>query len=265
MHNLIKTFACLLLLFPALVLGDFDHATWDSLLKEHVRVIDGGIATQVDYSGMLAERVLLQSYLAELAAVPRGTFEGWSEPDQLAFLINAYNAWTVEVILREYPEIDSIRDIGFFLSSAWNQDFARLFGEPVTLDEIEHGMIRGWDRYREPRIHFAVNCAAIGCPALRAEAYVGERLESQLQDSARKFLSDRSRNYFDDGRMYISSIFDWYEEDFEKGWGGINSVAGFLASYGTELELDSATVARLRAQNIRIRHLSYDWGLNDTP
>lgn len=265
MHHSFKTFIGMLLLLPALALGDFDHGAWDSLLGEHVRVLDGGSATQVDYSAMQSDRELLKAYLAELAAVPRGTFEGWSEPDQLAFLINAYNAWTVEVILSEYPRINSIRDIGFLFSSAWNQDFARLFGEPVTLDEIEHGMIRGWDRYQEPRIHFAVNCAAIGCPALRAEAYVGDRLEQQLEDSTEKFLADRTRNYYDNGRMYISSIFDWYEEDFEKGWGGIDSVAEFLAQYANELDLDAATETQLRARNIRVRHLKYDWGLNDVP
>lgn len=254
-----------ILLLPVVALADFDHAFWNRLLQEHVVVQEGGRATQVDYAGMEADRAILQSYLAEVSAVPRETFEVWDASSQLAFLINAYNAWTVEVVLGEYPDIDSIRDIGFILSSAWNQDFARLFGEPVTLDEIEHDMIRGWGIYNEPRIHFAVNCAAIGCPALRSEAYEGARLEEQLDDSTRSFLSDRSRNYYDNGRMYVSSIFDWYEEDFEKGWGGIDSVAQFLARYPNELGLDAATAEKLREGDIRIRHLRYDWGLNDTP
>ena len=86
----------------------------------------------------------------------------------------------------------------------------------------------------------------------------------QLEDSTKKFLADRSRNYFDNGRMYISSIFDWYEEDFEQGWGGIDSVAEFLAGYAAELEIDAATTSQLRADDIRIRHLKYDWDLNDT-
>jgi hypothetical protein len=264
LHHLLKTFACMLLLLPVHAQADFDHAAWDGLLKEHVRVIDGGIATQLDYSGMAADRVVLKAYLAEAAQVPRSTFDSWSIAAQLAFLINVYNASTVDLILKEYPDIDSIRDIGFFLSSAWNQDFVSLFGEQVTLDEIEHDMIRGWDRYNEPRIHFAVNCAAIGCPALRGEAFVSEKLEMQLEDSTKKFLSDRSRNYFDNGRMYVSSIFDWYEEDFEKGWGGIDSVAEFLAGYAAELDVDATTAGQLRADDIRIRHLKYDWSLNDT-
>lgn len=260
---MLKKFGFLLSLLPFSVHADFDHGEWDSLLREHVRVIDGGIATQVDYSAMAADRSVLKAYLGEVAAIPRSTFDSWPLADQLAFLINAYNAWTVEVILSEYPDINSIRDIGFFLSSAWNQDFASLFGEPVTLDEIEHDMIRGWGLYQEPRIHFAVNCAAIGCPALRAEAFVGEDLEAQLEDSTKKFLADRSRNYFDNGRMYISSIFDWYEEDFEMGWGGIDSVSEFLAGYALELDIDTATASKLRSGDMRIRHLRYEWGLND--
>lgn len=263
MQHLLRIFACMILLLPAYASADFDHGEWDGLLREHVRVQDGGIATQLDYSGMATDRPVLKTYLAGAAMVPRSTFDSWSTAAQLAFLINVYNASTVDVILEEYPNIDSIKDIGFLFSSAWNQKFASLFGEPVTLDEIEHGMIRGWERYHEPRIHFAVNCAAIGCPALRGEAFVSDKLELQLEDSTKKFLADRSRNYFDNGRMNISSIFDWYEEDFEKGWRGIDSVAEFLAGYATELEVDAATENRLRANDIRIRYLRYDWGLND--
>ena len=253
----------MLLLLSVHALADFDHAEWDGLLQKHVRVQGGGIATQLDYSGLAADRVELKAYLAEVAKVPRSTFDSWPNAAQLAFLINVYNASTADVILEEYPNIDSIRDIGFLFSSAWNKKFASLFGELVTLDEIEHGMIRGSGRYQEPRIHFAVNCAAIGCPALRAEAFVSDKLEMQLEDSTKKFLADRSRNYYDNDRIYISRIFDWYREDFEKGWGGIDSVAAFLAKYAAELDIDDAIASQLRADDIRIRHLRYDWGLND--
>ncbi len=265
MKQLLKKVVFALLLLPASVFAEFDHSQWDRLLNKHVHVQGGGSATQVDYLGMFADRSSLKAYLAKVSAVPRETFDSWALPEQLAFLINAYNAWTVEIILGEYPGVDSIRDIGFLFSSAWNQDLARLFDEPVTLDEIEHGMIRGWGRYNEPRNHFAVNCAAAGCPALRNEAYTGEKLEAQLEDSTRSFLSDRSRNYYDNGSMYVSSIFDWYEEDFEQGWGGVNSVGEFLARYASELGLDAETTQRLRTGKIRIRYLRYDWSLNDTP
>lgn len=264
MHPLVRTLALALILLPGGVFADFDHGDWDALLGRNVVERDGGVATGVDYSGMAADRTLLRAYLSKLAAVPRASFDGWTTAAQLAFLINAYNAWTVDLILEDYPDIDSIRDIGFLFSSAWNQDVASLFGEPLTLDEIEHEMIRGWDRYREPRIHFAVNCAAIGCPALRAEAYTGEKLELQLDEATRLFLSDRSRNYYENGRLYISSIFDWYAEDFEKGWGGVESVAEFLSNYPDALGMDADTAARLGRGDIRLRHLRYDWGLNDT-
>ena len=98
-------------------------------------------------------------------------------------------------------------------------------------------MIREWGIYNEPRIRFAVNCPAIGCPFLRAEAYIPERLEEQLEDNTKLFLADKSRNYFDNGQLYISSIFDWYADDFEKGWERINSVSQFLYSYAKELNL----------------------------
>jgi len=261
----LKLFCFALLLLPVSALAEFDHSQWDSLLRKHVKVQGAGVATQLDYAGMAGDQAQLSAYLAALAAVDRPSFEVWDTASQLAFLINTYNALTVDLILDDYPDIDSIRDIGFLLSSAWNQDIASLFREPVTLDEIEHEMIRGWDRYKEPRIHFAVNCAAIGCPALRNEAYVSDRLERQLEESTKLFLSDRSRNYFDNGRLYVSSIFDWYEEDFERGWGGIDSVAEFLANYPSELGLDGQTVDSLRAGNLRIRYLRYDWDLNDVP
>ena len=157
MKNPLKLFCLVLLLLPVSALAEFDHSQWDSLLRKHIKVQGAGVATQLDYAGMAGDQAQLSAYLATVTAVDRPSFESWNTASQLAFLINAYNALTVDLILKDYPDIDSIRDIGFLLSSAWNQDIASLFGEPVTLDEIEHEMIRGWDRYKEPRIHFAVN------------------------------------------------------------------------------------------------------------
>lgn len=242
--------------------GQFDHNAWDNLLKTHVEKINGGQATQVNYGGMLRDRGQLRAYLDQLADISREEFDRWSHEDQLAFLINTYNACTVELILTEYPDIRTIRQIGFFPFSAWRRDIVELFGDEMSLDDVEHGMIRGWGIYNEPRIHFAVNCAAIGCPALRAEAYVGSRLEEQLEDNTKLFLMDRSRNYFENNQVYISSIFDWYEEDFEQGWQGVNSVGEFLSRYGSELGIPQSYLGRLRQNQIPIRHLDYDWDLN---
>ena len=248
---------------PFSVLAQFDHAAWDGLLKEHLLLIDEGRVTQVDYANMERDRSQLQTYLAQIAAVDRATFEAWSEDEQLAFLINTYNAWTVELILSEYP-LGSIRSIGFLPGSAWRRNIVSLFGEQVSLDDVEHGMIRGWGLYKEPRIHFAVNCAAIGCPALRAEAYDGDRLQQQLEENTRLFLADQQRNHFDGNTLYISRIFDWYEEDFQQGWGGVNSVQEFLAQYSDALGLSVDKRTALLSGEIRLRYLRYNWGLNDS-
>jgi len=243
----------------------FDHEIWDQLLNQHVAVIDQGKATQVDYQGLVSARARLVQYLESLATVSRSQFDNWTADEQLAFLINTYNAWTIELVLTEYPDLESIKDLGFLFRSPWAKKFIPLFGEQVSLDEIEHNMIRGWDRYREPRIHFAVNCAAIGCPALRAEAYQAEQLEQQLEDSTQRFLSDRSRNYLDRNTLRVSRIFDWYAEDFERGWLGVNSVGEFLARYADALQIDAATSQNLAAGNVRIRYSDYDWNLNRVP
>lgn len=250
---------------PTVTAADFDHRAWDQLLDEYVQEFDGGQVTAVDYAGITGARSRLTSYLDSLAAVSRPEFDSWAEAEQLAFLINGYNAWTVDLIVSEYSQIDSIRDIGFLPGAAWRRNIVSLFGEQVSLDDVEHGMIRGWDRYQEPRIHFAVNCAAIGCPALRAEAYTGPELESQLEDSTRLFLSDRSRNYIEGDAVYISRIFDWYEEDFEQGWLGVNSVHEFLVRYAEVLGASPEQSAGLRQESLRIRYLDYDWGLNELP
>lgn len=243
--------------------AQIDHGEWDHILEQNVRLLDGGKATQFDYGSMARNRLELKNYLSRISQVSRQDFETWSHSDQLAFLINTYNAATVDLVLTEYPEIDSIKDIGFLFSSPWRQKVIDLFGEQVSLDDIEHGMIRGWGRYNEPRIHFVVNCAAVGCPGLRPEAFVGIKLEQQLEESAELFLSDSSRNYYSAGRLYISSIFNWYEEDFEQGWLGVNSVTEFLTHYTGVMALDADARSAIKKGQIRIRYLRYDWRLNN--
>jgi hypothetical protein len=246
------------------MLSALDHSAWDKLLRENVAVISAGQVTQVDYDGFLNQRSELQKYLASLSEIQKADFDDWDEGRQLAFLINAYNAWTIELVLTRYPNLRSIRQIGLLPISAWRKDIVELFDTKYSLNEIEHGMIRGEGNYNEPRIHFAVNCAAIGCPALRPEAFVGEKLEEQLDESTKLFLADKTRNYPDGGELYISSIFDWYGEDFEKGWEGINSVAQFLHLYSEELRLDEEMKEKLSKNQIKMHYLRYDWNLNRT-
>ena len=162
---------------PKRSFGAFDHNNRDKLLRENVVEINGGESTQVDYEGLLRDRNELKVYLADLAKVKQVEFDGWDKVNQLAFIINTYNAWTIELILTRYPQLRFIRQIALLPFSAWRKNILELFGSNYSLDDIEHRMIREWGIYNEPRIRFAVNCPAIGCPFLRAEAYIPERLE----------------------------------------------------------------------------------------
>lgn len=243
----------------------FDHSGWDALLKRHVVPIRDGRATQVGYAGMRADDAQLERYLAATAAVSRASFDAWSKEEQLAFLINVYNARTVELVLSGYPGIESIKDLGTFFQSPWKRRFIPLLGEKRTLDDIEHGLIRGSERYKDPRVHFAVNCASIGCPALQPGAYTASRLDIQLEDAARHFLSDRTRNRLEGDTLEVSSIFKWYREDFEQGWRGATSLGGFLALYRQALGLDESTAKRLVSGDVDIEFLDYDWRLNRIP
>lgn len=262
LRRLVQSF----LLFAAVILSShaaaFDHAGWDALLKKHVVVLRSGQATQVDYAGFKTDRAALTQYLSATSGVARPDFDKWSKPEQLAFLLNAYNAWTVDLILSAYPDVTSIKDLGSLLQSPWKKRFIHLLGETRSLDDIEHGLIRGSGRYHEPRVHFAANCASIGCPALRPEAYVAERLDGQLEDATQKFLSDRSRNRPEGDALKVSSIFKWYRGDFEQGWRGANSLGGFLALYREAIGLNAESANRLAAGKMDIEFLPYDWRLN---
>ena len=241
------------------------HDEWNSLLKTHVAVIDKGKKNTLNYASMASDRKHLKTYLKNLANISQEEFDSWSRDDQLAFLINAYNAWTVEYILTAWPDIKSIKDLGNFLSSPWSKKFVYLLGDKRSLDNIEQELIRGSENYREPRIHFAVNCASIGCPALRAEAYIGEQLNQQLEEQTRLFLSDRDRNRVTEGVIELSSIFKWYRDDFEKGWQGYASLEQFLLNYSAALEIPEAQKRQLESREAEIKFLSYDWKLNNTP
>jgi hypothetical protein len=248
---------------------DRTHRDWSALLAKHVRLIDEGRGSQVDYAGMAKDRAALKTYLDSLAAVAEADYRQWPKAQRLAFLINAYNAWTVELILGKYPDLKSIKDLGSVFQSPWKRKFVPLFGREVSLDDIEHGMIRAQGEFREfddPRIHAAVNCASIGCPMLRAEAFVGERLDAQMEDAMRRFLADRSRNRFDaaSGRLQVSKIFDWYGKDFEKGLQGFSSLKATFARYADQLADTPETRERIRRGEVRIEFLDYDWRLNDT-
>jgi Protein of unknown function, DUF547 len=244
---------------------DHSHAAWTALLKKHLVLIEGGKASQVRYAGMAADRPALKSYLKALSSVSEASFDGFTKPQQIAFLINAYNAFTVELILTRYPKLASIKDLGNLLRSPWKQKFVPLLGTTVSLDGIEQDRLRARGRYDEPRLHFAVNCASIGCPPLREEAFVAERLDAQLDEQARRFMSDRSRNRWnaDTAKLEVSKIFDWYGGDFKLGHRGITSTAAFFARYAEQLADTPADRETIRSQRAAVAYLDYDWKLND--
>jgi hypothetical protein len=244
---------------------DHSHAAWTQLLKQHVVLLRGGQASQLRYAGMAADRPALKAYLASLSAVTAASFAGFSKPQQMAFLINAYNAFTVELILTRYPDLKSIKDLGSLLSNPWKPKWIPLLGQTLSLDDIEHGRLRERGRYDDPRIHFAVNCASVGCPMLREEAFVAERLDAQLAEQMQRFLSDRTRNRWDAGRgrLAVSKIFDWYGEDFKLGHQGIASLPALFAAHADLLADAPADQARIRAPQVAISFLDYDWALND--
>lgn len=246
---------------------DHSHAAWSALLKKHVVVIADGRASQVRYAGMATDRATLKAYLDSLSAVSAAAFKSYSKAQQMAFLINAYNAYTVELILTRYPQLDSIKDLGSLLQSPWKRKHIALLGSTMSLDGIEHETLRARGRYDDPRIHFAVNCASIGCPPLREEAFTAERLAAQLDEQAQRFMSDRSRNRWNPAkrRLEVSKIFDWYGEDFTLGHQGIASATAFYARHADRLADAPADRDRIRAQSAPVSYLDYDWALNDAP
>ena len=248
---------------------DYSHATFTALLRKHVRLVRGGQTTQVAYAGFLsnggADRAALKVYLDSLSAVVPATFAGWSKAERKAFLINAYNAFTVELILTRYPDLKSIKDLGSLLNSPWKPKWIPLLGAQVSLDDIEHAMLRKRGDYDDPRVHFAVNCASIGCPALREEVFVAARLDAQMVEQTLRFMSDRTRNRFNAqrGRLELSKILDWYGEDFRLGHRGIASLPALAARYAEQLADAPADRERIRAGKLDIAFTDYDWALND--
>ncbi len=245
---------------PAAASFDNTHAAWNRMLAAHVHWNAAGTATTVDYAAFARDRKALTSYMDALASVPEPEYRRWPLAERQAFLINAYNAGTVRLVLTRYPGLASIKDIGGLFGSPWKQDALVLLGKQRTLNFVEHTMLRGARDYADPRIHFAVNCASIGCPALRPEAYLGAKLERQLDDQTRRFLRDRSRNRNDPrAGLRVSKIFDWYHTDFDAHAGGVGA---FLARYAAELELDRATAQRLATGGVTVGFNPYDWRLN---
>ena len=235
---------------PAKAAGGLDEvALWDRLLTAHGR--DGGL----DYAALAQNENELDRYLATVAVADPDLMDG---NRRLAFWINAYNAVVAKLVLDRYPGLESVRDVdGFFDELTY-----RVAGEDRTLDAIETAARDLGD----PRVHFAVVCASTSCPDLRAEAFVADRLDTQLEEQTVAFLADAQKGLRLDerqGDLYLSSIFKWYAGDFT---GGSTVVAFF--SRGKVVEwllphLPAGLAARVEAADPSVRYLDYDWSLND--
>lgn len=252
----------------------YNPATFDTVLADFVQ--DG----RVDYTALKAGRETLDRFLAQVAGVSAEQFGAWPETERIAYLINAYNAYVLETVIDHYP----IEGSGFWKKITHPKRFAfprnsirhidgvfdriehTVAGREMTLDEIEHGTLRA--EYDEPRIHFALVCAAVSCPPLREEAYRGDRLDAQLDDQARRFLNDPRLNRFEiEGRrVFLSKVFDWFGDDFsafaaESDYAGgekLRGVLGFVKRYVLGRVADF-----LETGEYEVRFLDYDWTLND--
>jgi hypothetical protein len=225
------------------------HSDYDALLRAHVT--DEGL---VDYDAFQADPSFAQ-YLDRLA---RTDLSGLPDAERLAFWINAYNAYTIQLV-NAHGERRSIRNIGKTMGigkGPWQQPIVRAAGQVYDLDHVEHEIIR--KQFREPRIHFALVCGALGCPRLRREAYTGAALNRQLDDQARAFLLRSPRKNRVDAAartVYLSPVFDWYQVDF----GGTKAAVGrYLASYFPE----GPERALLLSGAFELRYTDYDWSLN---
>ena len=228
---------------------DHSHKTFDTLLKKVVK-LDGKQAL-VNYSHLKNDRKLnvsFNSYLKDLSRVTTIQYDSFTRDQKLAFLINAYNAFTFKLIVDNYPT-KSIRKI-FTWSDPWKEKFFKLLGEDMNLNMIEHGIIR--KKFKEPRIHFAVVCASIGCPNILKNAYTSSNLESELGNSERHFFQDQNKNYYNssNGKIYVSKIFDWYGDDFKQ------TKQGSLIKYLMHQH-------KLTGKEPGHSYLSYSWDLNE--
>jgi hypothetical protein len=221
-----------------------DHSAYERLLKKHVN--SQGL---VDYKGFKADEKEFNRYLDQLSANPPAASS--SKPEQMAFWINAYNAYTIRLILDHYP-VESIKDIGSkikipFVTTPWAAKFFSIGGEKMSLDNIEHGILR--KKYDDPRIHFALVCASISCPRLRNEAFTAAKLDRQLDDQGKDFLNNPAKNKVGKAKAQLSKYFDWYKGDWEKNG---QSVVKWVNKY-------SATKMDATAE---VSYLDYNWNLN---
>ena len=220
------------------------HDLWDSFLQVHVDT-NGWVV----YSEDMIDQVDFQNYLSLLKS-HHPNEDTWSKEEQMAYWINAYNAFTLELVAKHYP-ITSIKDIkkGIpFISSVWDIDFIEIEGHTYSLNNIEHSILR--KKFKDPRIHFAINCASYSCPVLWDRAFTAEDLDRDLDRMARRFINDPARNLIKEDELRLSKIFLWYGMDFRKK---DQTLRSYIQQY-SEVEFE---------EKARIKYIDYNWSLNE--
>lgn len=211
-----------------------DHSIWTIFLQKHVS--ESG---NVDYKNINVNDSDLINYLSQFIEISHN--DSWSKNESLAYWINAYNVFTIKLIIDNYP-VKSIKDI----KNSWDQKYFPINGEMISLNHIEHEILRKMD---EPRFHFAIVCASESCPKLRKEAYQAEKLEEQLTQATKDFLNDNSKNKITANQLELSKIFKWFTKDFKQN----GSLIDFLNQY---------SVVKI-SEDAKINYLDYSWELND--
>jgi len=223
-----------------------DEALYAGLLERHTRSVPATVGTQVDYSALRGSAGW-RELVADLSRVDPAALAG--RPQELAFWINAYNILAIDLIVR-HPRVASIRDIGSLLRPVWEREAGRIGGEPYSLGRIEHRILRPMG---DPRIHVAIVCASTSCPSLRRQPFTAAQIDSELDESARRFLASPTKGMrLEPGAVRVSRILDWFEEDFEPSGG----VPAFLRRHAP------AALRPSLGEDLRIRYLDYDWTLN---
>jgi hypothetical protein len=242
---------------PATARFDHTHALWTEVLAKHVA------GDRFDYAALKKDRAVFDRYLAQLRAVTAVEHAAWTREQQFAFWINVYNAHVVDLVVRNHP-LESIKDLGGLFSSVWKKSFIEMpalhpSGKPgkLSLDEVEHAILR--PRFEDARVHAAINCASLSCPALRNEAFVAARLNEQLDQQVQRWIADPTRNQLDRASktLRLSKLFDWFRDDFVRDGG---SQREWVAKYAPA---DDALWIHGAGKELEIEYLDYSWKLND--
>ena len=247
----VLTISLVLILLSVVPVAAFDFSDWDALIKKHVSMkkVDGVMINAVNYKNLKSDGKF-KKLVSRLNLVQDDSLK--TRDEELTFWINTYNILAAKMVADNFP-IKSIKDAGSFFSPVWKKPAGHVAGKERTLNEIEHEILRKMD---EPRIHVAIVCASVSCPDLRLEAFKADSLNEQLNDQMKMFLQSSEKGMRIDknnNRVYLSSIFKWFEDDFESRGG----VLKFISNY-----VSPEAAKELQSSKIKVSYLKYNWGVN---